>query len=244
MYRDERFWLELAAVLAHKRRREPHRAKSLIKPHKEPRSPKPRQSQAQRRQNTQARVLSAALDILAEQGYARFTTTAVAARAGVSRGAQENYFRTKTDLIAAATSYAMDSATAQAAKSAQAARSAADPLQLFLDDGRAFFLSRSYRAMVELALAGRSEPSLSRIHRAAFIKFRKDLDRVWIRTLTEAGLPRPLVEDFVELTVYLLRGMALTELILPQRMSPAALMRKWHVLAAPLRAEAQRALKK
>jgi AcrR family transcriptional regulator len=207
---------------------------------KEPRSAKARRSQEQRRKDTKARVLTAALDILAEQGYARFTTTAVAARAAVSRGAQENYFRTKTDLIAAATSYAMDSATAHAAKSAQAARTAPDPLQLFFDDSRAFFLSRSYRAMIELALAGRSEPALSRIHRAAFVKFRKDLDRVWTRTLCDVGIPRPLVEEFVELTVYLLRGMALTELILPQRMSPAVVMRKWRALAAPLLAETHR----
>ena len=204
---------------------------------KEPRPAKARRSQEQRRQDTQERVLKAALDILAEQGYGRFTTTAVAARAGVSRGAQENYFRTKTDLIAAATSYAMDSATAHAAKSAQTARTAPDPLQLFLDDSRAFFLSRSYRAMIELALAGRNEPALSRIHRAAFVKFRKDLDRVWTRTFTDAGLSRPVVEELVELTVYLLRGLALTELILPQRVSPAAVMRKWHALVAPLLAE-------
>jgi len=214
--------------------------KSSTPTNKLPRPAKARRSQGQRRQDTQERVLKAALDILAEEGYARLTTTAVAARAGVSRGAQENYFRTKTDLIAAATRYAMDSATAHAAKSAQAARSAPDPLQLFLDDSRAFFLSRSYRAMVELALAGRSEPTLARIHRAAFVKFRKDLDRVWIRTLVDAGLPRPLVEEFVELSVYLLRGIALTELILPQRMAPAAVMRKWRALAAPLRAQVQR----
>jgi AcrR family transcriptional regulator len=149
----------------------------------------------------------------------------------VSRGAQENYYRTKTDLIAAATAHAMDAATRQAARSAEEARRSADPLRAFLADGRVFFLSRSYRAMVELALAGRSEPALSRIHRDAFVKFRRDLDRVWIGTLCAAGFPRPLVEEFVELTVYLLRGMALTDLILPQRMAPIPLMRKWHDLA-------------
>jgi hypothetical protein len=42
----------------------------------------------------------------------------------------------------------------------------------------------------------------------------------------------------------LLCGLALTELILPQRISPAAVMRKWHALAAPPRAEARRTLKK
>jgi len=195
-------------------------------------SPKPRQTQEQRRRNTKERVLNATVDILAEEGYARLTTTAVATRAGVSRGAQENYFRTKTDLIAAATAYAMDAATRQAEKSAAEARASRDPLQAFLADGRAFFLSRTYRAMVELALAGRSDRVLSRIHRDAFVKFRKDLDKVWIGTLAGAGFSRPLVEEFVELTVYLLRGMALTEIILPQRLTPSPLMRKWHALAA------------
>src|SRR5262245_61566611 len=102
-------------------------------------APKTRQTQEQRRRSTKERVLNAALDILAEQGYARLTTTAVAARAGVSRGAQENYYRTKTDLIAAATAHAMDVATRQAARSAEAARGSPDPLRAFLADGRAFF---------------------------------------------------------------------------------------------------------
>jgi AcrR family transcriptional regulator len=197
-----------------------------------PPSVKPRLTQAQRRRNTQDRVLNAVLDILAEDGYARLTTTSVAARAGVSRGAQENYFRTKTDLIAAATSYAMDAASRQAVKSAGEARASTDPLEAFLADGRAFFLSRTYRAMVELALAGRSDRALSRIHRNAFVTFRRDLDKVWIGTLCDAGFPRAVVEEFVELTVYLLRGMALTEIILPQRLAPGPLMRKWHALAA------------
>jgi AcrR family transcriptional regulator len=192
---------------------------------------KPRQTQEQRRNRTKERVLNAALDILAEQGYARLTTTAVAARAGVSRGAQENYFRTKTDLIAAATAHAMEVAARQAAQSAAQASRSPDPLQAFLADGRAFFLSRSYGAMVELALAGRNDTALSRIHRDAFIKFRRDLDKVWIGTLCAAGFPRPAVVEFVELTVYLLRGMALTDLILPQRLAPVPLMRKWHALA-------------
>jgi AcrR family transcriptional regulator len=198
-------------------------------------SAKPRRTQEQRRNRTKERVLNAALDILAEQGYARLTTTAVAARAGVSRGAQENYYRTKADLIVAATAHAMDVATRQAAKSAAQAKNSPDPIAAFLADGRAFFLSRSYRAMVELALAGRNDPTLSRIHRDAFVKFRRDLDKVWIGTLCATGLPRAAVSQFVELTVFLLRGLALTDLILPpQRVAPQTLLRQWHALAEGL----------
>ena len=51
-------------------------------------------TQAERRRETQAAVMSAAVTLLIEIGYARFSASAVAARAGVSRGALEHYFLT------------------------------------------------------------------------------------------------------------------------------------------------------
>ena len=63
----------------------------------------PRRTQEQRRHDTRNAVLNAAMKILVEDGYEKFTTTRVAKAAGVSRGAQENYFRTKNELIVAAT---------------------------------------------------------------------------------------------------------------------------------------------
>src|SRR6478735_5012096 len=90
-------------------------------------------TQEQRRRDTQERVLTAAINILADRGYAHLTTTAVAAKAGVSRGAQENYFPTKTVLIAAATAHAMDEAIRQAMRAADRGSKAKDPLPSFLE---------------------------------------------------------------------------------------------------------------
>ena len=61
-----------------------------------------RRTQEQRRRETKDKILRAAIELLVEKGYAGFSTIAVAARAGVSRGARENYFKTKYDLIEAA----------------------------------------------------------------------------------------------------------------------------------------------
>lgn len=191
---------------------------------------KPRRTQEERRAGTKARVLDAALDVLVEDGHARFTTTRVAEKAGVSRGAQENYYRTRTDLLAAATAYAMDAAAERTAISAERAGESSDPLKVFLDDERSFFLSHTYAAMVELALAGRDEPDLSRIHRAAFVKFGKIRNSVWIKALCAAGYGEREVRDFVDLTIYLLRGMSMTDLILPQKL-PADVLPRWHALA-------------
>jgi AcrR family transcriptional regulator len=54
---------------------------------------KARRTQLQRRNETQAAILEASINLLAEKGYARFSASRVAAEAGVSRGAQEHYFQ-------------------------------------------------------------------------------------------------------------------------------------------------------
>jgi AcrR family transcriptional regulator len=59
-------------------------------------------TQAERSAATQARLLDATLDCLADVGWARTTTTEVVRRAGVSRGAQVHHFPTKHDLVVAA----------------------------------------------------------------------------------------------------------------------------------------------
>ena len=51
---------------------------------------------------TRRRLLDAAVEELLESGYVGLTTPAVARRAGVSRGAQQNYFPHKATLIAEA----------------------------------------------------------------------------------------------------------------------------------------------
>ncbi len=52
-----------------------------------------------RRRRTQEVVLDAAIELPFERGHTNFTTADVAERAGVSRGAQNHYFRTKSDLV-------------------------------------------------------------------------------------------------------------------------------------------------
>jgi AcrR family transcriptional regulator len=192
---------------------------------------KPKRTQEQRRRDAKERILAATLDILAREGHTRFTTTRVAAKAGVSRGAQENYYPTKTDLLAAATAHAMKQATEETAASAGSVNSHKDPVQAFLKDAGRFFLSRTYVAMEELALAGRDDRAISKIHRAAFVKFRKVHDAIWVDALTQAGYSRSEAKSFVELTIYLLRGMALTALILPERRAAGDLLRRWQAAA-------------
>src|SRR3954464_2789270 len=61
-----------------------------------------RRSQAERSATTREALLDATVACLIEDGYAHTTTSRVAERAGVSRGAHLHHFQTRTSLVAAA----------------------------------------------------------------------------------------------------------------------------------------------
>ena len=69
--------------------------------------------QQQRSRSTQRRVLEAAVECLVERGWSGTTTTLVAERAGVSRGAQLHHYRTKSDLLVAAVEHLVERRTAE-----------------------------------------------------------------------------------------------------------------------------------
>lgn len=62
-------------------------------------TPQARRTQAQRSDGTRTRLLEAAIHCLHESGYAATTTSLVAQRAEVSRGAMLHQFPTKVDLM-------------------------------------------------------------------------------------------------------------------------------------------------
>ncbi len=60
-----------------------------------------RQTQEERSEGTQQRILNAAIELLYNEGYVAATTHKIAERAGVSRGAMLHHFPSKDDLMLA-----------------------------------------------------------------------------------------------------------------------------------------------
>ena len=71
-------------------------------------APEQRAPKQDRSRITRERLLGASIDLLATQGWAATTVGAVAAAAGVSRGAAQHHFPTREDLITAALVYMID----------------------------------------------------------------------------------------------------------------------------------------
>src|SRR6185295_3911219 len=64
-----------------------------------------RTPQQDRSRATQQRLLAATIDCLVEHGWAGTTTTVIAERAGVSRGAQLHHYPTRAALVLAAVTH-------------------------------------------------------------------------------------------------------------------------------------------
>jgi AcrR family transcriptional regulator len=73
-----------------------------------------RRTQAERRAATRAALLDAVLELLLEEGYAGITTRKIAVRAGVSQGAQQHYFASKSELVVEALRHAVQRLASEA----------------------------------------------------------------------------------------------------------------------------------
>ncbi len=165
-----------------------------------------RRTQEQRRRETQSSVVVAAVEVLQEQGYYNLTIAKVAEKAGVSRGAQFNYFRTKHELLTAAARHFLSDAVVKATAAAAVARRRANPIAVFVASSEQFFLGRDYAAMQELVLAARTDAVLAAAYNPMVKETRQTIDRIWIELLRAAKYANPAA--IVSLTNNLMRGLA------------------------------------
>lgn len=135
-----------------------------------------RLTQPERVEAMRSRLLVAGIECLTESGYTGFSTTEVVRRAGVSRGALAHHFPTKADLVAAAADRLVELRAAEfrarfAAIPAprRTAAKALDVLWTFFDDP-------SFRALLELMIAARSDRELRPVM-AAHLRHAADVTR-------------------------------------------------------------------
>ncbi|MGK5534243.1 TetR/AcrR family transcriptional regulator [Streptomyces sp. URMC 129] len=152
-----------------------------------------RRTQDERRSRTRARLLDATMDCLADLGWAGTSTTEVARRAGVSRGAQQHHYPTKMALVAAALEHVLI-----AQRNAYESAFAGLPPERHNIEGALdllweVFRSRPARALLELAMAARTDEELRDLCRDLNGRI---LD-IMIATFEQLFPRTPLHEDIV-----------------------------------------------
>ncbi|GAA1943171.1 TetR/AcrR family transcriptional regulator [Amycolatopsis minnesotensis] len=117
-------------------------------------------TQEERSAAMRQRLLDATIDCLVEFGYAGTTTTRVADRAGVTRGAQVHHFPTKTDLVTSAIRHLAAKRTEVAMAELDRLKASADPIGDALQLLWEMHQGPVFSATVELWVASRTDPEL------------------------------------------------------------------------------------
>jgi AcrR family transcriptional regulator len=173
-----------------------------------------RRSQAQRSAATRDALLEATIACLVEHGYASTTTSRVAERAGVSRGAHLHHFQTRQALVAAAMERLAERRSEELLAAAESLPAGREGLIRGLDLLWSGYASPLYQAALDLWSHARTDAEL----RERLVPVERELDRQTLqvtRRLFRDLAPRPDLDRLVEMAAATMRGLALLDTLHP-----------------------------
>jgi AcrR family transcriptional regulator len=193
--------------------------------------------QEERSRSTRRRVLEATVDCLVERGWSGTTTTLVAERAGVSRGAQLHHYRTKSDLVVAAVEHLAEKRAGELRAVAAGPLPEGDRVAYTLDLLASLFTGPLYAAAIEVWVAARNDDTL----RAALVpveaRFGREVHQLTVALLA-ADERRPGVREAVQATLDLMRGLGVASLLTDDSARRTRVLAEWtRQLARLLRAD-------
>lgn len=156
----------------------------------ETRRPRTPRTQSERSAETQEALLDATIESLVELGYARTSTTEIARRAGVSRGAQVHHYPTKADLVVAAVERLYGRQEAEFARRFAELPAGERTLERSIDELWSIFSSAVYPAALELVVAARTDPELQVVVHAVNARLQQAVSELFTEffpELAEAG---------------------------------------------------------
>ncbi|MEW2386507.1 TetR/AcrR family transcriptional regulator [Micromonospora sp. NPDC047707] len=191
--------------------------------------------QQERSRATQARLLEATVDCLVEHGWSGTTTTVVATRAGVSRGAQLHHYPTKAALVTAAVAHLADRRAKELRVEAEALPAGPQRLDRVVDLLAAAFTGPLFVAALELWVAARTDRELREALVPLEARVGREMHRLTV-ALLEVDERRPGVREAVQATLDLLRGLGVANLLNDDSARRTALLATWkrqltHLLA-------------
>jgi AcrR family transcriptional regulator len=171
-------------------------------------TPRRRKTQTERRAETRAALLDATVECLIAYGYAKTTTGRIAELAGLSRGAQLPYFRSRADIVSAAVAHlAAKRISAFNARFADRAVSVEECLDALWEEHQ----GPIFDAALELWVASRTDPDL----RSNLVKIERDVAAA-IAAAAESALGerarRPTFGEDLFYAMATIRGLALLQI--------------------------------
>lgn len=172
--------------------------------------PKPAGWQAQKSAATRGLIVEAAIKCFVELGYARTTTTAIADRAGLSRGAMLHHFPSKVDVVRAAVEHLHAKRLKAFRRAVQRTAPAGDRVHSNLEAYWQHVRHPMFVAFFELVVAARTDPELAAILKPARDAFEEELHRTARQMFPEWHTDDSTFDVALDLTRYVLEGMAIS----------------------------------
>lgn len=170
---------------------------------------------SRRTAETRAKLLEASAALLAERGYSRLATAAIAERAGVAHGTLFKHFATKSELMAATTGLVLEDLIGEFLRMAQEFSAHPEPIDQALDAVWSLFRSDRLQATLELYVAARTDESLREALRPIFTTHRTAFLSA-ARALLPAGADGAHFESNVTGILATLLGGALLWSVVPE----------------------------
>ncbi|WP_371406207.1 TetR/AcrR family transcriptional regulator [Kribbella sp. NBC_00662] len=182
--------------------------------------------QQDRSRATRQRLLEAAVESLAEVGYAATTVSVVATRAGVSRGAAQHHFPTRADLFAAAVEYMTEVRLAEIRAQAAGLPSGAGRTEAIVGMLADVYTGPLFRAALHLWVAASTEDGLRR----QIVRLESYVGRQAHRALLEVlevNERTPGVRETVQGVLDMARGLGLADLLTDDSARRRGIVRQW-----------------
>jgi AcrR family transcriptional regulator len=184
-----------------------------------------REPQQDRSRVTRERLLDATIESLAADGWSGTTAVAVAARAGVSRGAAQHHFATRYDLVRGAVERVSDR-LADSLRDEVATRGGDERVLTVLELLTDMWTNTAGRAALQLWVAAATDPALHALVLPLEQRFSRELFDATCELLA-ADLAQPSVREAVRLTMDLTRGVGLGALLRPNLTRRRADLAQW-----------------
>jgi AcrR family transcriptional regulator len=185
----------------------------------------PRREQ-ERSRVTRQRLMEATVECLVEYGWSGTTTTVVAERAGVSRGAQLHHYPTRGELVVAAVQHLGRARYAELVAAADAIPVGPRRTETVLTMLADVHTGPLFHAALELWVAARTDQALH----AVTAPLEVDVGRMTYRTavrMLNADERRPGVREAVQATLDLLRGLGTASILSDDTPRRRNVLRQW-----------------
>lgn len=171
-----------------------------------------RRKQETRTREARDRLLAATIEVLMQRGYAGLTTKEVAATAQLSNGALMHHFATKAELVVAATEAVYAVALERGARTAASPDAKAHPLEGFIDDSIDVYLDWPFLVALEVIIVARTDAELMSRVTPVMEHYRQETNARWLAVFEAAGMTSPDAQRVLDLTLNLVRGIAVNQL--------------------------------